>query len=104
MRRCQMGDGYITVTDTVLLREEGEMCFNYTLYNEPKMLAEGKVDIGGAVLEYDPEGIETVIEPIVNKTLPYDDLNFEAKWGVPCLWRLVLKAHAKEKAFTVRLV
>ena len=103
VRRCEMGEGYITVTDSVKLNTEGEMCFNYTLYNEPKLVAEGKVDIGGAILEYDPEGMTATVEKIENKFLPYEDLNFEAKWGVPCLWRLVLKTAAAEKALTVKI-
>ena len=103
VRRCEMGEGYVTVTDAVSLKEEGEISFNYTLYNEPRIISDGRIDIGGATLEYDPVRIEAVTERIENKFLPYEDLDFKAKWGVSCLWRLVLRTRGREVTLSVRI-
>ena len=103
VRKCELGEGCLTVTDRASLDCEKEICFNYTLYNEPKLLSPGRVDIGGAILEYNPDGTQAVVERVENTFLPYEDLNFEAKWGVPCLWRLVIKARAQEKTLAVRI-
>ena len=101
-RTCHMDRGFLTVTDDVKLREEGDINFNYTLLDEPKMVENGKVAVSeGRFIEYDPEGVEAVIERMENTNLPYEDLDYKGVWGRECLWRLVLKVRAKEKKFTI---
>jgi len=101
-RTCHMGEGEATVTDAVVLNEQGEIRFNYLTLDEPKVLSEGRLEISnGAIFEYEPEGLELIIEKVENKNLPYEDLNFKGVWGRECLFRVVLVANAKEK--TVRV-
>ena len=103
-RTCHLGDGFITVTDAVKCDKPSDICYNYLTVCEPKILGEGRLEIGdGRVFEFDPEGLETVIEKVENTLLPYEDLKFKSNWGTECLWRIVLKANATEKTVTVTI-
>lgn len=97
VRSCSLNDGRITVTDTVKLKEEGEYVFHLNMINEPKLLDDGKVDIGcGRVLTYDPEVFTASFDRVENKCLPYDDLNIKGCWDVDCLWDLKLTGRFTE--------
>ena len=101
-RECKMEDGAVTVKDSVRLESEKEICFNYLTLDEPKILSAGRLEISnGAIFEYNPEGLELVIEKVENTKLPYEDLNFKSVWDRECLFRIVLKATASEKTVSV---
>ena len=103
-RTVALKAGEIAVTDSVKLEKDGDIQFNFVTVNEPKLISEGRLDIGeGRFFEYNPEGLELEIERVENKLLPYDDLNFKAIWDKECLWRICLKAHAKGKTVKITI-
>ena len=53
------------------------------------------------MLEFDPEGMEVVIEKFENTNLPYEDINVKSMWHRDNLWHLMIKTNAKEKRFAV---
>ena len=74
------------------------------MIDEPSIIEDGRLSISdGRTFEFNPEGLETVIEKVENTFLPYEDLNFERVWHRECLWRIVLKARAVEKSVTVKI-
>ncbi|MBQ7363847.1 MAG: heparinase II/III family protein [Clostridia bacterium] len=96
VRTSHLTEGKVTVTDDVKLDREGEIAFHFTLHYEPKVDAEGVIDIGeGVKLSYD-KALALDVEKIENKCLPYDDLNFQSNWGVDNLWRANFTVRAKE--------
>ena len=95
IRDAKLESGKITVADSVTLKDEGDITFNFTCRYEPKLKEDGTLDIGADVtLVYD-KALSLEIERVENKCLPYDDLNF-GKWGVECLWRARFSVRAKE--------
>jgi hypothetical protein len=97
-RTCRMADDGLYITDSVVADHEADIDFHFTVYSKPEIVSDGKIAVGfGKYLEYDPEGLTAKIEKIVNKDLPYDDLDFMKVWGVECLWRIVISARATEK-------
>lgn len=97
-RSASMKNGTVTVIDTVTAEKTSEICFNYVTINEPKIIGDNILDIGnGRSMSFICDRAELTIERIENTFLPYEDLNFRAVWGTDCLWRIVLKATAKEK-------
>ena len=103
-RKCTLTDGGITVDDTVILKEEGEIRFNYLSLAEPRVISDGKLLIAeGRTFEYDTEGVELVIERVENKNLPYEDLNFKALWNTDAIWRITLVNRGKEKRVRIRI-
>ena len=103
-RTCHMGEGFVTVTDSVKCEDVSEICFNYLTVDEPRIIENGRLQIAdGRTFEFDPTGLETVIEKVENTLLPYEDLNFQSNWKRDCLWRIVLKCHASEKTVTVTI-
>ena len=96
VRTSQLTDGKITVTDDVKLDGKGEIAFHFTLRYEPRLDAEGVIDIGeGVKLSYD-KALTLDIEKVENKCLPYDDLNMKSVWGVDNLWRAKFTVSAKD--------
>ena len=103
-RKCHMDKGFLTVTDTVKCENVSEIAFNYLTLDEPKRLGDGRLEISeGKIFEFDPEGLDVEFEKVENKLLPYEDLNFQSIWKRDCLWRIVLKATAKEKTVIVTI-
>ena len=103
-RTCHMGEGFVTVTDSVKCEDVSEICFNYLTVDEPRIIENGRLQIAdGRTFEFDPTGLDTVIEKVENTLLPYEDLDIRWKWGRDCLWRIVLKANATEKTVTVTI-
>ena len=103
-RTCHMDKGFLTVTDTVKCENVSEIAFNYLTLDEPKRLGDGRLEISeGKIFEFDPEGLDVEFEKVENKLLPYEDLNFQSIWKRDCLWRIVLKATAKEKTVIVTI-
>ena len=100
IRTSTLEDGKITVTDDVRLQEEGSIEFHFTCSNEPKLLEDGAVDIGGVKMYFNND-LKLEIEKVENKCLPYDDLNFKNTWDRECLWRVNLTVRAKEYKSTV---
>ena len=101
-RKCHMDNGFITVTDSVKCEIESDICFNYLTLDEPEIIEYGKLRIAqGRSFEFDAAGLETVIEKVENKLLPYEDLNIKGIWERDCLWRIVLKCRDTEKEVTV---
>ena len=104
VRTSKLEDGKITVTDSVKLNGEGEYVFHLDLVHEPKLIADGKVDIGeGRVLTFDSSALEFSYERVENKCLPYDDLNIQYWWGVECLWDLKLTGKFTEYTCKVEI-
>lgn len=100
IRTSSLKEGKITVTDEVKLDRVRRMEFHLTSHAEPKPLADGTLELSDArVLTYDPN-LCLRIERVEN-TKPFEDLNFQEKWGVDCLWRICLSIHAQE--YTCRL-
>ena len=103
-RTAKMGEGEIRITDAVKLLADGDIHFNFTFVDKPEIISDGKIKISdGRMLEFNPEGTETVIEKVENTYLPYEDLKFDVLWNRECLWRLVIKSHSKEKELTVTI-
>ena len=95
-RTCQIAEGEARITDTVKLKAEGEVRFNYLTLDEPKLVEPGKLAITeGRTLIYNPE-LEFVAERVENVNLPYEDFDFKHLWQRDCLWRIVLVAHGTE--------
>ena len=104
VRSCKLEDGRITVSDSVKLESEGEYVFHLNMVNEPKLIEDGRIDIGeGRVLEYNKNDLTFSYDRVENKCLPYDDLNIQSKWGVECLWDLKLTVKAQEYVNTVTI-
>ena len=104
VRTSRLEDGRITVTDDIKLKEEGEYIFHLNLVNEPKLIEDGKVEIGdGRVLSFDSETLTFSYDRVENKNLPYDDLNIQSHWDVECLWDLKLTGKFKEYSNTVTI-
>ncbi|MBQ9116345.1 MAG: heparinase II/III family protein [Clostridia bacterium] len=103
-RTCSLTEGSVSITDDILLERDGDIKFNYLTVDEPRVLSEGILAVAmGKRLEFDPTGIETVIERVENTYLPYEDLNFRAVWGRDCLWRICLCTRATAKKLTVTI-
>ena len=103
-RKCHLDQGFITVTDSVKCESESDITFNYLTTDEPKISDSGRLAVAdGRTFEFDPDGLETVIEKVENTFLPYEDLPIKSKWDRECLWRIVLKARAAEKTVTVKI-
>jgi hypothetical protein len=103
-RTASLIDGVISITDDVKLDHEGDIQFNYLTLDEPKVLADGRLEISeGRIFEYDPTGLEYVAERVENTWLPYEDLNIQWTWKRDCLWRICLKARATNKCVSVTI-
>ena len=99
IRTSKLEDGRITVTDDVKLDSEKLIEFHFTSHAEPKPLEAGKCELAdGRVLSYNKD-LELKIEKVEN-TKPFEDLHFQSKWGVDCLWRVCLSVRAKEYTAT----
>ena len=95
VREASLNTGKVSVTDTVKLLDTGDIDFHFTLVREPKLTADGEVDLGcGVKLLYD-KALALSIEKVENKCLPYDDFNFK-KWDAENLWRVRFSVRAKE--------
>ena len=96
VRTSRLEEGKITISDEFVLDREREIALHFTCVREPKLLECGKIELPeGRVLSYDGKIFTPEIEKVVNKNLPYDDLNF-SKWGVDCMWRINLVTNAKQ--------
>ena len=95
-RTCTLDGGIARVKDEVRADHEADIQFNYLTIDEPKIIEDGKLAIAeGRTFTYD-KSLALVIEKVENTYLPYDDLNFKGTWRRECLWRITLRARAKE--------
>ena len=95
VRSSSLENGRITVTDTVHLKEQGDVSFHFTSHQEPKGFRDGGLLLAdGVVMEYD-RSLTLSIEKIENRN-EYEDLNIEHNWGVPCLWRITLSGRGEK--------
>ena len=101
VRTCHVEYGRATVTDEVEFKECGEVNFHFTAVPEPKLKENGVIELGHALMRYNAEEFTPEFERVVNKCLPYDDLNINYWWGVDCLWRIIFKK--KTKACTLKV-
>ena len=100
IRTSRLEDGRITVTDDIKLDSEKLIELHLTSHAEPRPIEAGRLLLAdGRVLSYNKE-LELVIERVEN-TKPFEDLQFMAKWGVECLWRICLRTKAKEYLATL---
>ena len=103
VRKARLEDGRISVTEDVTLDHEGDIELHYLSVAEPKLFADGKLEIAdGRVLSFDPS-LTLRLDRVENTFLPYEDLNIQYKWGVPCLWRISLSSHGDKLLTTVTI-
>lgn len=102
-RTASLQDGAIRITDDIRLEKEGEIEFHYVTPDEPKMLPDGTLSLGGRTFSYSPADLAVRVERVTNTWLPYEDLNFRSVWGRDCLWRICLSAKASEKTAAVTI-
>ena len=96
VRTTSLADGKISVTDDVKLDHEGDIELHFLSVQEPKVVGEGKLELAdGRIFSFDKD-LALRLDRVENTRLPYEDLNIQAKWGVPCLWRISLSKHASE--------
>ena len=105
IRTVALDGSVVRVKDEVTLKSDGDIRFNYVTVDEPKVIADGKLEIAeGRVFEYDSEKLTLSVEKVENTYLPYDDLNFRGTWDRDCLWRIVLKANGKEAVADISII
>ena len=103
-RTCQLDGSVVRITDEVVLKEKGDIRFNYLTLDEPKIIEPGKLEIAqGRIFSYTTEGVRLIIEKVENTCLPYDDLNFQNVWERECLWRIVLQCESREQKVEIEI-
>ena len=96
VRNCKLSSGKIIITDSFSLDEENEIIENFTSHQEPVILRNGFIGLAdNRTLSFDSNLWTPSIEKVEN-VKPYEDLNIDYWWGVPCLWRIRLRTVAKE--------
>jgi hypothetical protein len=95
-RTASLQDGTIRITDDIRLEKEEKIEFHYVTPDEPKMLPDGTLSLGGRTFSYSPADLAVRVERVTNTWLPYEDLNFRSVCGRDCLWRICLSAKASE--------
>lgn len=96
-RECSLRDGRIRICDSVTLKEEGEVSFNYLSYAEPKLREDGSLELSdNRIFDYTDRSMTLRVERVENKNLPYEDLNFRSIWGTDALYLISLVARGKD--------
>ena len=104
IRTCQLGDGFITVTDDVVANHEADIQFNYLCVDKPEIIDNKTLKItDGRTFAIESEGYTVDVEKVENTYLPYEDLSFKHAWNRECLWRIVIKAKATAKSVKITI-
>ena len=88
-RTASLGEGQVTVTDTVKSKIDGEIQFNYLLTTEPVFIEDGVFTVQGVKVEYDRSLIFSYDSPDV--TMP-ETVDMPIEWGCEKLYRVKLSA------------
>ena len=99
VRRAALGEGEVTVQDTISLDKEREIDFVFLVRREPR-LGEGNTVLldYGCVLEYDSDGFTAEIEEL--EPVGMDTVQM---WDTERLWRIHLKAKKQNADISVRI-
>ena len=88
-RTASLGEGQVTVTDTVKSKIDGEIQFNYLLTTEPVFIEDGVFTVQGVKVEYDRSLIFSYDSPDV--TMP-ETVDMPIEWDCEKLYRVKLSA------------
>ena len=102
-RVATLGEGRVTVTDTVKSKIDGEIQFNYLLTTEPVFVEDGIFTVNGVKVEYDRSLSFSYDCPDV--TMP-ETVDMPVEWECERLYRIKLTALLKadeEKSFKIEV-
>lgn len=98
-RTAQLDGSEAIIKDDIVLDCEREMDFRLMTHVEPKLIEDGKIELAeGRVMFYD-KSLACEIEPFEPT-----NMNAEALWGSPFLYRIHLRVRAREFHGEIRFV
>lgn len=97
LRKSALNGATVTVTDTVRLDAEREIDMHLMSAHKPEIIEAGVITLAeGRVLKYPADVLEAHVEE-------FDPVGMETKsaWGTPVLYRIHLRAVARELSYTL---
>jgi hypothetical protein len=88
-RTVALGDGCVTVNDSIISKIEGEVCFNLLCNTKPVLVEDGIFTVHGRRVEYDKSLSFSYDCP--DMTMP-ETVDFVKEWDTEQLYRIKLKA------------